>query len=125
MLTKKYYEYLEVSKQKDLKLDIDGLRKTYKESQNITVGNKTIFASNEDAWRLTPHIWFENRTSITNYGAAFTGSRYDGENGYAPQTGMNEMGLAFERLVSYHPKSENFADRKKITKKTFYTLAKL
>ena len=38
--TKKYYEYLEVSKQKDLKLDIDGLRKTYKESQNITVGNK-------------------------------------------------------------------------------------
>jgi len=27
----------------------------------ITLGNKTIFGSNEDAWRVTPHIWFENR----------------------------------------------------------------
>lgn len=86
----------------------------------ITVGKKTLFASNEDAWRVTPHIWFENRKSNTNYGAAFAGSRYDGRNGYAPQTGMNEMGLAFERLVSYHPKSENFADRKTITNPTKY-----
>jgi len=86
----------------------------------ITIGNKTILGSNEDAWRISPHIWFEKGTSIGNYGAAFTGSRYDGENGYAPQSGMNEMGLAFERLASYHPKSENFAIRKTITNPTKY-----
>lgn len=84
----------------------------------ITVGNKTIVGSNEDAWRVTPHIWFEKGTG--NYGAAFTGSRYDGENGYAPQSGMNEMGLAFERLASYHPIQEKFANRKAISNPTNY-----
>lgn len=39
--TKKYYEYLTVSKEKDLKLDIDELRERYSETQNTTVGNKT------------------------------------------------------------------------------------
>lgn len=86
----------------------------------ITIGDKTLFASNEDAWRLSPHIWFENATSNVRYGAAFTGSRYDGENGYAPQSGMNEMGLAFERLASYYPKQENFANRKTIINPTKY-----
>ena len=84
----------------------------------ITVGNKTIFASNEDAWRVTPHIWFEKGIGNAQFGAAFTGSRYDGENGYAPQSGMNEMGLAFERLVSYHPTQENFANKKPISNPT-------
>ncbi len=64
----------------------------------ITIGNRTFFGSNHDAWFTTPHIWFETAT-IDKYGAAFTGARFDGENGYAPQSGMNEMGLAFERLV--------------------------
>ncbi len=87
----------------------------------ITIGNKTIFGSNEDAWRVTPHIWFENGIDNGNYGAAFTGSRYDGENGYAPQSGMNEFGLAFERLASYHPKqSEAYTDKIKITNPTKY-----
>ena len=86
----------------------------------ITIGNKTILGSNEDAWRVTPHIWFEKGTGDGNYGAAFTGSRYDGENGYAPQAGMNEMGLAFERLASYHPKQESFANRKTISNPTKY-----
>lgn len=86
----------------------------------ITIGNKTILGSNEDAWRVTPHIWFEKGTVNGNYGAAFTGSRYDGENGYAPQSGMNEMGLAFERLASYHPKQESFANRKTISNPTKY-----
>ncbi|MBL0084410.1 MAG: hypothetical protein IPP37_19145 [Saprospiraceae bacterium] len=67
----------------------------------ITVGDKTIVGCNEDAWRATPHIWFEN---TGRFGAAFTGSRFDGPHGYAPQAGMNEAGLAFERLASYHPK---------------------
>lgn len=86
----------------------------------ITVGNKTILGSNEDAWRLTPHIWFEKKTVKSNFGAAFTGSRYDGANGYAPQSGMNEMGLAFERLVAYHPTQGSFANRKTISNPTKY-----
>ena len=86
----------------------------------ITVGNKTILGSNEDAWRVTPHIWFEKGKGNGQYGAAFTGSRYDGENGYAPQSGMNEMGLAFERLASYHPIQDNFANRKTISNPTKY-----
>lgn len=85
----------------------------------ITIGNRTFFGSNYDAWFTTPHIWFENGTSGT-YGAAFTGARFDGANGYAPQSGMNEMGLAFERLVSYHPKQENFENRKTISNPTKY-----
>lgn len=81
----------------------------------ITKGSKTVFGSNEDAWRLTPHLWFENASPQYKFGAAFTGSRFDGDNGYAPQTGMNEKGLAFERLASYHPKMEGpTADNKKI-----------
>lgn len=86
----------------------------------LTIGNKTILGSNEDAWRVTPHIWFENGTSVGDYGAAFTGSRYDGENGYAPQAGMNEMGLAFERLASYHARQEGFVSRKSIKNPTQY-----
>ncbi|MBK7184131.1 MAG: hypothetical protein IPH89_15120 [Bacteroidetes bacterium] len=84
----------------------------------ITIGNKTLLGSNEDAWRITPRIWFESGTGKGLYGAAFTGSRYDGENGYAPQAGMNEMGLAFERLASYHPKSAPFTNRIAITNPT-------
>lgn len=84
----------------------------------ITIGNKTILGSNEDAWRVTPHIWFEKGKVNGRFGAAFTGSRYDFENGYAPQSGMNEMGLAFERLDSYHPTQENFVNRKTISNPT-------
>jgi hypothetical protein len=86
----------------------------------ITIGNKTILGCNEDAWRVTPHIWFERAIRDGQYGAAFTGSRYDGENGYAPQSGMNDVGLAFERLASYHPKSEVISDREVITNPTMY-----
>ncbi|AEA45439.1 hypothetical protein [Fluviicola taffensis] len=86
----------------------------------VTIGNKTLFGSNEDAWRVTPHIWFENARGKGEYGAAFTGSRYDGENGYAPQSGMNEMGVVFERLSSHHPQSKGFPNRKAITNPTKY-----
>lgn len=86
----------------------------------ITKGEKTILGSNEDAWRVTPHIWFEKGKGKGQFGAAFTGSRYDGANGYAPQSGMNEMGLAFERLASYHPTQKNFANRRTISNPTKY-----
>ncbi|MBI3234481.1 MAG: hypothetical protein HYZ42_10660 [Bacteroidetes bacterium] len=72
----------------------------------ITVGNKTMVGCNEDAWRLTPHIWFENAHKPGQYGATFTGSRYDGANGYAPQSGMNELGLTFSRLASHTPNNK-------------------
>ena len=85
----------------------------------ITKGNRTFFGSNHDAWFTTPHIWFET-AAASEYGAAFTGARYDGKNGYAPQSGMNEMGLVFERLSSYHPKQESFANRKIIFNPTKY-----
>jgi hypothetical protein len=86
----------------------------------LTIGDKTILGANEDAWRVTPHIWFEKAKGKDQYGAAFTGSRHDGKNGYAPQSGMNEMGLAFERLSSFHPIQESVANRKKISNPTRY-----
>lgn len=84
----------------------------------ITKNGKTFFGSNEDAWRLTPHLWFETAKTVDTYGAAFTGSRFDGKYGYAPQTGMNEMGLAFERLASYHPVQKPTGNKKPITEPT-------
>lgn len=66
----------------------------------ITVNGKTIVGCNEDAWRTTPRIWFETANKKYLYGAAFTGSRFDGPNGFAPQSGMNEHGLCYSRLAS-------------------------
>lgn len=85
----------------------------------LTVGNKTVLGCNHDAWFTTPHIWFEQATN-GKFGAVFTGARPDGANGYAPQSGMNEMGLAFERLASYHPLREKMANRKTIVNPTSY-----
>lgn len=79
----------------------------------LTTEGKTIVGCNEDAWRTTPHIWFENADTNTSYGAAFTGSRVIGENLYAPQSGMNTEGLAFSRLASYHPGDSNYTRGKK------------
>jgi len=73
----------------------------------ITVNGKTIVGCNEDAWRLTPHIWFENALNPLTIGAAFTGSRFDGPNGYAPQSGMNEYGLTYSRLASRSPENND------------------
>lgn len=71
----------------------------------ITIGTKTIVGCNEDAWRTTSTIWFENAKNNNEYGAAFTGSRKVGNNLFAPQSGMNEAGLTFSRLASYFPKN--------------------
>jgi hypothetical protein len=87
----------------------------------VTKNGKTMVGCNEDAWRTTSHIWFEVGIN-KQYGAAFTGSRWDGKNGYAPQSGMNEHGLVFSRLASYHPKliTSKFNNRIKITNPTLY-----
>ena len=68
----------------------------------LTLHGKTYVGCNEDAWRTTPRIWFERKGSAI-YGAAFTGSRFDGSHGFAPQSGMNEGGLSFSRLASFTP----------------------
>lgn len=73
----------------------------------ITAYGYTRVGCNEDAWRLTSRIWFENGTENAPYGAAFTGSRYDGANGFAPQSGMNMHGLVFSRLASRAPKDRS------------------
>ncbi|WP_091507048.1 hypothetical protein [Flexibacter flexilis] len=88
----------------------------------VTLGRQTMVGCNEDAWRTTPHIWFETAKTPQTYGAAFTGSRYDGHNGYAPQSGMNEKGLVFSRLASYTPPEArvSFRDKKPINNPTQY-----
>jgi len=73
----------------------------------ITIGDKTMVGYNEDAWRITPRIWFENPSKNGNYGAAFTGSRAIGNNQFAPQSGMNNVGLSFSRLVAHYPREVN------------------
>jgi hypothetical protein len=32
----------------------------------LTIGDHTIFGSNEDAWRTTPHIWVETASENGN-----------------------------------------------------------
>lgn len=81
----------------------------------LTADGKTMVGCNEDAWRTTSRIWFENVKSSGGHGAAFTGSRKVGNNKFAPQSGMNTVGLTFSRLVSYFPKSNQISDKKKIT----------
>jgi len=88
----------------------------------ITINDKTMVGCNEDAWRLTSRIWFENGTNTNPYGAAFTGSRFDGANGYAPQSGMNEFGLSFSRLASHKPENHITIpqNKKNISNPTLY-----
>lgn len=87
----------------------------------ITVDGKTMVGCNEDAWRTTSRIWFENAKNINEYGAGFTGSRQVGASKTAPQSGMNEVGLTFSRLGSYHPKQDKlFPNKIKITNEVKY-----
>ena len=67
----------------------------------VTKHGKTVVGCNEDAWRTSPRIWFERAGKNGKFGAGFTGSRFDGSNGFAPQSGMNEAGLSFSRLASF------------------------
>ncbi len=78
-------------------------------SYKVTAVGKTMVGSNYDTWLETPRIWFETN----NYGAAFTGARFTGADGYAPQTGMNEFGLAFVTLASATPENGSPSPNKK------------
>jgi len=83
----------------------------------ITYNGKTMVGCNHDTWLSTPRIWFETN----GFGAAYTGARLDGDNGYAPQSGLNEFGLAFSRLAAPPPKYENVSSTKiSITNPTLF-----
>lgn len=83
----------------------------------ITASGKTMVGSNYDTWLLTPRIWFETN----GYGTAFTGSRVNGEFGFAPQTAMNEFGLAFVTLATATPTNGTSSPGKKqISSRTNY-----
>ena len=87
----------------------------------ITVDGKTMVGCNEDAWRTTSRIWFENAKKSNEYGVGFTGSRQVAPNKTAPQSGMNEIGLTYSRLDAYYPKQKNpFPNRIKITNEVDY-----
>ncbi|NHM07082.1 hypothetical protein G4D82_07600 [Flavobacterium sp. CYK-4] len=62
----------------------------------VTANGKTMVGCNHDTWLFTPRIWFETQ----GLGCCFTGARFDGSHGFAPQSGMNEFGLAFSRLAA-------------------------
>lgn len=79
----------------------------------LSKDGKTIVGCNEDAWRTSPHIWFESGNT-NQYKCGFTGSRRIGKNEYAAQSGMNEFGLVFTRLSAYHPAKQNDYDKQLI-----------
>lgn len=74
---------------------------------------KTVVGCNEDAWRTTPHIWFEKGVN-GNIACCFTGSRSIGPSKYAAQSGMNAQGLTFSRLGAYHPLEQTNKSKKLI-----------
>jgi hypothetical protein len=87
----------------------------------ITSDGKTMVGCNHDTWFSTAKIWFENARKPNELGASFTGARQVGGNRTAPQSGMNERGLAFSRLSAYYPKQENpFPNRLKIGNEVDY-----
>lgn len=70
---------------------------------------------NEDNWRLQSKMWFVTAKQPQQFGVCFTGSRPVGENIFTPQSGMNQAGLVFSRLASYHPKKDEVSLLPKIT----------
>lgn len=75
----------------------------------ITIGDKTMVGTNFDAYYTSPRIWFETALKPGTYGAGFSGGRISGVNGFAPQSGMNEVGLSFSRLATATPE-KNIVD---------------
>lgn len=86
-------------------------------SYKVTYNGKTMVGSNYDNWLTTPRIWFETN----GYGASFSGARFDGVNGFAPQTGLNEFGLSFITLATATPENGMpNPNKKQIASRTLY-----
>jgi len=87
----------------------------------LTMDGKTMVGNNQDAWRSTTNVWFENAKSDQEIGACFTGSRKVGIQRFVPQSGLNVAGLSFSRLTAYHPKQVSLnANKKQITDEVDY-----
>jgi hypothetical protein len=86
------------------------------------MNGKTMVGSNYDAYYLSTRIWFENATVPGEFGALFSGGRYDGNNGVLPQSGMNEAGLTFSRLAAPTPGYSGLPDpsKKAVSNPTAY-----
>ncbi len=69
----------------------------------ITLYEKTMVGNNEDSWRTTSRMWFEQGNENKH------GAMYVGYNDLYPQGGMNDAGLAFDGFTVYpkilHPDS--------------------
>lgn len=87
----------------------------------LTKDGTTVVGCNEDAWRTTPHIWFQ-KANNDEYGCCFTGSRKIGTDQYAAQSGMNEFGLTFSRLASFHPERKTKGKKKVIRQPDFFLM---
>lgn len=70
----------------------------------VTVNGKTMVGNNEDSWRLTSKIWFEQGTN-DKLGVAYVGYS-DKPN---PDGAMNESGLAFDAFTM--PRKANLNNR--------------
>lgn len=77
----------------------------------ITANGKTMVGNNEDSWRLTSSIWFEQGNS-KRYGAAYVGYSDKPH----PDGAVNEYGLAFDAFTM--PRKAN-VPRKDPAKKDF------
>lgn len=87
----------------------------------LTVDGKTMVGCNQDAWRNTTKIWFVEARSESEYGVCITGSRQVGPHRFAPQSAMNDQGLAFSRLATYHPRiAKDLSDKKVIKDEVHY-----
>jgi len=88
----------------------------------ITIGDKTIVGTNFDAYYTSPRIWFERALKPGTYGAGFSGGRISGVNEFAPQSGMNEVGLSFSRLATATPEKNivDMSDKKTIPNECSY-----
>lgn len=69
----------------------------------ISTDGRTMLGYNHDAWKTSAAIWFINARNTNEYGVCISGSRKIGPKKFAPASGMNEGGLAFATLASYHP----------------------
>jgi hypothetical protein len=87
----------------------------------LTKVGTTVVGCNEDAWRTTPHIWF-TKSEKNAFGCCFTGSRKIGTDQYAAQSGMNEFGLTFSRLASFHPERKTNGKKKVIRQPDFFLM---
>lgn len=74
----------------------------------ITIDGKTIVGNNEDSWRTTSKIWFEEKSS-DKFGVAYVGYSEKPH----PDGAINEFGLVFDAFTARHKKNVPPKDQNK------------